>query len=271
VATETVASERQILPTVEKFLAGRGFTESLLDDIARAGWHIRPSEFVGLSLALMGVGAMFGTMITTRLGVGALLGLIGIALPRVYLASAIGSRKKAFESQIPEMVMLVTSALKSGYSFLRALQVASRELPSPMSELTKRVVEESQYGVPLQDALQRMATRVRSYDMDLIATAVIIQSQVGGSLAEVLESIGGTIRERIQIQSEVSALTAEGRLSGIVLLLLPPVIAGVLTLVNPSYMGTLFREPLGVKLVIGAVVMEGIGMLWIRKMLKIDI
>ncbi|MHB9038396.1 MAG: type II secretion system F family protein [Armatimonadota bacterium] len=269
--TEPHSRERQLLPTLEKFLFKARLTERLLDDLSRAGWRIKPSEYVGASLGLMSVVVLFIMILTQNLLLSLVLGLAGLALPRLLLSAAIGRRKKAFEAQIPDMVMLIISALKSGYSFLRALQVAAQELPPPISEMSKRLVAESQLGVPLQEALQRMAVRVQSYDMDLIATAVTIQSQVGGSLAEVLEAIGETIRDRIQIQSEVSSLTAEGRLSGIILLLLTPVLGGVLTIMNPAYILSMFHDPMGIKMIVGMAGLQLVGIYWIKKMLKIAI
>jgi tight adherence protein B len=180
-------------------------------------------------------------------------------------------RKSALEAQIPDTVLLVSSALKSGYSFLKALQVVAKEMPAPMSEVTRRVVEECQFGVPMEDALVRMAERARSYDLDLVATAVIIQSQVGGSLAEVLDSIAETIRERIQIEAEVSALTAEGRISGIVLVLMAPVMAAALSFLNPAYMRVMLTDPLGIRLIVGTVVLQILGIVIIKRMMKVEV
>ena len=123
----------------------------------------------------------------------------------------------------------------------------------------------------MEDSLQRMADRSRSYDLGLVVTAVIIQSQVGGSLAEVLDSIAATVRERVQVQAEVSALTAEGRISGIVLIALSPVMAIALVIMNPSYMSVLISDPLGIKMIIGSVVLQLLGIFVIRRMMKIDL
>ena len=144
-------------------------------------------------------------------------------------------------------------------------------MPPPISEVSKKVVEECQLGVPMEDALQRMAARVGSYDMDLVVSAVVIQTQVGGSLSEVLEAIGETIRDRIQIQAEVSALTAEGRLTGIVLMLLTPTMAAALWVINPGYMSALVEDPLGVRLIIAAVVLNVLGYIWMKKMMRLDV
>ncbi|MCE5324044.1 type II secretion system F family protein [bacterium] len=267
----TTSRERELFPTLSRLMSGTEYTKRLLNDIARADWHLKPSEFVGISLAAMGVGAVLFTLITHNLLLGIVIGLICYYIPKVLLKSATARRKAALESQINDMIMLVSSALRTGYSFLKALQVVSKEMAPPISGVCKGIVEECQLGVPLEDAMVRTSQQTGSYDMDLIATAVIIQTQVGGSLAEILDSIGETIRERIQIQSEVSALTAEGRITGIVLVLLSPILALALSVINPGYMTELIRDPLGIKLIIGAVVLQIIGYFTIRKMSTLDI
>lgn len=270
-AGEAVSAERMLFPTVDRFMAGKGYTQRLMEDLARSGWKIKPSEFLGGTIGAAGVGAILGLAITQS-NIGALIGLLlGYMIPKTLLGITISRRKAALESQISEMIMLVTSALKSGYSFLKALQVAARELPPPICEMSQKVVDECQLGVPMEDALLRMAEQASSYDMDLVVSAVTIQSQVGGSLAEVLEAIGGTIRERVQIQGEVAALTAEGRLSGIVLMMLTPALAGFLAVSNPGYISLLITDPMGIKMIVGAVVLNVLGYLAIKKMMKVQI
>ncbi len=270
-AVTAEGTERLLLPTVDRFIAEKGFTRTLMNQLVQAGWHIKPSEYVGIVIGAMGIAAIVGVLLT-RSALGGIVGAaVGLFAPKLVLNYAIGRRKAALEAQISDMVMLASSALKSGYSFLKALQVVARELPAPMSEICKRVVDECHLGVPMEDALQRMADRVRIYDMDLVVSAVVIQTQVGGSLAEVLESIGETIRDRIQIQAEVSALTAEGRLSGIVLMLLTPTMAAVLSIMNPTYMSQLISDPLGIKMIVAAVVLNIVGYIWIKRMMRVNV
>lgn len=258
-------------PTLERMLAGASFTASLMDTLSRAGWRLKPSEYVGMSVASISAGAIILTVLSRSTIGGIVGGLLGYAIPKFMLSSAAGRRKHALEAQIPDTVLLISSALKSGYSFLKALQVVAKEMPPPMCDVSRKVVEECQFGVPMEDALVRMAERAASYDLDLVTTAVIIQSQVGGSLAEILDSIAETIRERIQIQAEVSALTAEGRLSGIVLSLMAPGMAAALTVMNPVYMGVLIGDPMGIKMIIAAVVLQIIGIVLIKKMMRVEV
>lgn len=265
------SGRRESMPTVEKYISGAEFTRKLMDTLARAGWHIKPSEYVGIVIGAMGLGTIGATILTQSVPIGAIGGLVGYVVPRTMLNLAVGRRMSALENQVPDAILLISSAIKSGYSFLRALQVVAREMGPPISELCRKVVDECQLGVPMEDSLQRMADRSRSYDLGLVVTAVIIQSQVGGSLAEVLDSIAATVRERVQVQAEVSALTAEGRISGIVLIALSPIMAIALVFLNPIYMSVLISDPLGIKMIIGSVVLQLLGIFVIRRMMKIDL
>jgi len=267
----TAPRSRVSLPTVERYLAGANFTAHLLDALSRAGWRLKPSEYVGLAIGSVSIGTIVMTILFANPVGGLVGGVVGYAIPKFMLVSAAGRKKNALEAQIPDMVLLVSSALKSGYSFLKALQVVANEMAAPMADMARRVVEECQLGVPMEDALSRMAERVRSYDIDLVVTAVIIQSQVGGSLAEVLDSIAETIRERIQVQAEVSMLSAEGRISGIVLILMAPAMAVALTVINPTYIDVLVSDPMGIKMIIGAVVLQILGIVIIKRMMKIEV
>ena len=266
-----VAGQRVTMPTVEKYIAGAGFTIRLMDTLTRAGWKLKPSEYVGMTIGAISVGAIIATILLQNPLGGLVGGVVGYGIPKLMLSMSVGRRQNALEAQIPDTVLLISSALKSGYSFLKALQVVAKEMPPPMGDVSRRVVEECQLGVPMEDALVRMAERVRSYDLNLVVTAVVIQSQVGGSLAEVLDSIAVTIRERIQIEAEVSALTAEGRISGIVLVLMAPAMAVALSVINPSYIGVLISDPMGIKMIVGTVVLQILGIVVIKRMMKIEV
>ena len=174
-------SERDLFPTVRVAIENAGFTAKLLDDIAKAGWRLKPSEFVGISIGSVGAVMIVTTILTQNIFVALLGGLIGLYIPRILLRASMSRRKALLESQISDMVMLVASAMRSGYSFLRALQVVAKEMRPPISELCKNVIDETHLGIPMEDALTRMAAKAGSYDVDLVVTAVIIQSQVGGS------------------------------------------------------------------------------------------
>ncbi|MHB1190818.1 MAG: type II secretion system F family protein, partial [Armatimonadota bacterium] len=165
----------------------------------------------------------------------------------------------------------MASSLRSGFSLLRAIQIVAQEMPPPISKEFARAVAEVGVGRPMEDALRSVVRRMRSYDLDLAVTAIIIHLQVGGNLAEILETIARTIRERLKILGEMRALTAEGRISGAVLVALPIVMALVLVVLNPGYIGVLIEERLGHYLIAGAVAMQILGGLVIKNMLSVDV
>jgi tight adherence protein B len=160
---------------------------------------------------------------------------------------------------------MIASSLRSGFSLMRSMQMVSQEMPPPISEEFERVINEVNLGRPMEDALRESVSRVKSYDYDLMVTAILINQQVGGNLADILEIIAHTIRERLQIRGEMKALTAEGRISGVILVILPLVLAGLIAVLNPPYLLTLVTEPIGVYLIVTAVLLQIIGGLFIRK------
>jgi tight adherence protein B len=184
----------------------------------------------------------------------------------------VGKRLRAFENQLPDTISLWVNALRSGYSVPQAMEAISRDAPEPTTTEFKRVVQEMQIGIPMATALDHMLERIESEDLDLIVTAVNIQREVGGNLAEILDVIGYTIRERIKLKGEIRVLTAQGRITGYLISFLPIILALFLYTINPTYMGNLFENRgcgwpmLGVGLT-----MIGIGAALINKIVDIDI
>ncbi|MDO8683068.1 MAG: type II secretion system F family protein [Armatimonadota bacterium] len=258
------------LPTISRFLSSRGFTEGIILEISRAGLKLRPSEFAVITASLVVVLALIGILMNRGLVAPLVLGLLGYALPIGYLKFRQQRRLAGFNDQIADALSLMASSLRSGYSFMRAMQVVSNEMPAPISEEFGRVIDECNVGVPTEDALTHLVDRVRSYDMELVVTAVTIQIQLGGNLAEVLDTIAETIRERVRINGEVAALTADGRLSGGILVALPIVLGIVIYMLNPRYLSPLINESIGHYLLLGAGILVIIGALVIRKMLELD-
>jgi tight adherence protein B len=187
------------------------------------------------------------------------------------LKSLSANRTRKFENQLPDSLTLIASSLRSGYSFLRAIQVVGQEMPDPIAEEFRRSVAESNLGVPTELALARMVERVPSYDLDLVVTAVNIQLQVGGNLAQILDTIASTIRERVRNQREIAALTAEGKLSGWVCAGMPPIMGAIMTALNPDYMKPLFTDSYGLMMIAVALGLQLLGGLVIKKMLSIDV
>lgn len=235
----------------------------------QADWPIRGTEFEAILLlwgGLVGLVTFLVTLKGAMFFVGALVGiLMGLAL----LGLRIRRRRKKFTNQLGDMLTMVANALRAGFSFMQAFELISREMDAPMGREVQLVVNEVNLGNTLESALDNMQRRVASPDFELVVTAVLIQRQVGGDLASILDTISETIAERVRMRREVMTLTAQGRLSGIVLAILPFAMAGILTFIKPDYLKPLLEDELG-RIIIGvAIVSELIGIFFIKKITDI--
>ena len=241
---------------------------TLAEHLARANLKLRSSEFVMLQVAFLLLGAALALM---RFGLGpqVVFGAVGAyLLPMRYIRHRQRQRHKAFSRQLPDTLSLLSNALKAGFSLPQALESVSRNTSPPISEELGRVIRETNLGTPLETALNNLVRRIGSEDLDLIVTAIVIQSAVGGNLARVLDSISHTIRQRIQVKGQISALTAQARASGWVITLLPFVVAGILYLITPAYFRPMFSERAGQAMLVLVLISIGIGNLFIRRIVN---
>jgi len=226
---------------LDSALAGRDFAEGWRNQLARADLKLTVGEYFSahiismVGLFLVGFFILFDMNIIPAI----IAGGIGLFVPRIYVNYKMGSRLKNFESQLPDFLSLWVNSLRSGYSVMQALEAISREAAEPTATEIKRVVQEAQFGIPMDQAFDHLLSRMPSEDLDLIITAVNIQREVGGNLAEILEVIGHTIRERIKIKGEIRVLTAQGRITGYLISALPIFLGLFMYLVNRPYMGRL--------------------------------
>ena len=276
--------ESAVVAGMSRALERQGLGARLAVDLARADLKMRPAEFlilwavtpivfVALALALGFVFPGFQNPIAL---VGA--ALLGLYAPRFYLKRRQGKRIKAFADQLPDTITLLANSLRAGSSFLQGIELVTREARPPISEEFDRVVRDMQLGLAMQPALNNLVRRVNSEDLELMVTAIQIQSQVGGNLATVLDSIAFTIRERVRIHQEIQTLTAMQRYSGYVITLLPVGLAGLLFLISPSYMNKMFESPpeimglpAGVVFMIVGLFSMFIGFLLIRRIVDIKV
>ncbi len=229
--------------SLNRALAGRSFAGELATQLARADMKVTVGEFLALQLITIIFGAGLGYVLSGGNIVMALLfGVVGFFVPRIYMGSAQGRRLHAFNNQLGDVLNLLVNGLRSGYSVTQAMEAVGHELPAPASLEIGRVVQEMQIGISMEQALANMLRRVQSDDLDLIVTAMNVQREVGGNLAEILETISHTIRERVRIKGEVGVLTAQGRISMYVLVGLPIAIVLFLYLINPGYIGRLWSS-----------------------------
>jgi tight adherence protein B len=214
-------------------------------DLARADLKLRVVEFIGLKIVAGAVGALLGAVLgradTMAMTGAAVLGfVVFLFIPDIYVNSRAKGRVKAFNNQLGDTISMMANALRGGYAFLQTMDLVAREAPKPTSDEFRRVVQEVGLGRTTEDALNNLQRRVPSEDLDLLVTAVNIQHEVGGNLAQILDTIGHTIRERVRIKGEIQTLTAQGRISGYVITALPILLAGYIQLVNPEYMAPMF-------------------------------
>src|SRR5205823_4795310 len=241
--------ESVIVAGLSRVMEGQDLSARLSTELARADLKLRPAEFVAFWIACPFVFVAFAYLI--GFVIPSLQNIIALALsfavgayfPRFYLRFRQNRRLRAFGQQLPDTITLLANSLRAGSSFLQGIELVTREARPPISEEFERVVREMALGVAMQPALNNLARRVASEDLELMVTAINIQSQVGGNLATVLDSIAYTIRERIRIQGEIQTLTAMQRYSGYVITLLPVGLAGILFLISPTYIVPMLQRP----------------------------
>jgi tight adherence protein B len=237
-----------------------------------AGSQIRPAEwlllhaaiFVGMSILGLVIGG--GSLI-----VGLVFMVIGAVAPSMYLRFRRKRRKKRFESALPDTLQLMAGSLAAGLSLAQSVDTIVREGGEPMTSEFKRVLVETRLGLSLENALQGVADRFQSEDFDWVVMAINIQRQVGGNLAELLNTVAGTMREREYIRRQVAALAAEGKLSAYVLGGLPPGFMMYLLLANRPYVSVLFTRPLGWLMLIGGAVILSVGIFWMSRLVKVEV
>ena len=237
--------------------------------LEEAGVSMRPAEFLVLTVIAGIVGFAFGYAVFAIPG-GLLGGFLGLGLVRLWLQRKTNKRHAAFAEQLPDTLHLIAGSLRAGFGLLQAIEVIASESPSPTAEEFQRVKVEVHLGRDLDEALRAMADRVDSEDFAWVAEGIQIHREVGGDIAEIIDSVNETIRSRNQIRRRIRALSAEGRVSAIVLVTLPLALAVFITLANPQYVGELTAEPIGRFLIVFGLVAMVVGVLWIRRIIRLE-
>ena len=237
----------------------------------QAGLPILGSEFLIIELVAAIIAFVFAGLLTMQLPVAILAFLFMPLVGWMLIQMKIRKRRKDFVNQLGDMLSMVASALRAGFSFVQAVEIVSKEMAAPMSVEVSKLIREINVGVPMETALEDINRRVECPEFELITTAVLIQRQVGGNLAQILDNISDTINERIRMKREVLALTAQGRMSAVVLALLPIALAAFLFSMHHDYFDPLLASPMG-KVAIGiALLMELLGYLVIKRIVDIDV
>lgn len=250
---------------LEKFIKYSSFDRKM----QQAGWPLLGSEF---QVVFLGSG-LAGGIILGLLTMTPIHGLVGMAagclLCMVIVEIRIHQRQKAFVNQLADMLTMISNALRAGFSFMQALDHIASEMEDPVKTEIRKVIMDVNIGIPLEEALNKMTDRVGSSDFHLVVAAVLIQRQVGGNLAQVLDNISETINERVRMRQEINTLTTQGKMSGLVLGCMPFALALLFQLVNPNYLNPLWENPLGQMAVAGALILMAIGAGIIYKIVNI--
>jgi tight adherence protein B len=243
-------------------------------DLRLADSHLQPVDVIIMRLALAGVGfvlpflflpGVFGIIL------GAFAGFVGFMAPQVWLTNRKNGRRKKIEEQLPEALTFVANSLKAGFGLMQALSMAADQLQHPIATEFAQTVHETNIGSSTEEAFLAFGERCVSYDVDLVVTAVLIQRSAGGNLAEILETVAGTMRERVRIRGEITTLTAQQQLTGVVIALLPVGVGGMFLMVSPDYIMVLFTELMGQVMLGMALFLEVIGVIIIRRILAIEV
>jgi len=259
------------LGRMEKTVGRRDFAASIKEDLARADLSLTVTEYLMIRVGLVALFTVLGFLIQRNLLAALIMAVVGLFLPTIYVRSRQTSRLKKFNSQLPDVLDHLQGSLRAGYGLLQAVEWVSRQLPNPVGPEFDRVIREVQLGRGLIEALESMVRRIPSDDLALIVTAIKIQYEVGGSLAEILEIVTHTIRERVRIMREINVLTSQQRYSGYVLIIMPIALALFLIVLNPEYEMRLFEPGPTLCIPIGAAILMIGGYFIMRRIVDIEV
>ena len=264
-------TRRSAIDSLEDMVSRRGFAANIRDDLSRADLKLRVAEFLMLTFLSVIVCFFLARLLFGTALLGLVFGIIGFFVPRIYVNIRKRRRLNAYNDQLGDTITLLANSLRSGFSIVQSMDTVAQQLPDPIATEFHRVTQEIGLGLHYEQALNNMLRRVPSDDLDLLITAINIQGKVGGNLAEILDTIGHTIRERVRIKGEIRVLTAQQMISGYILTGLPVVLGLVLYLINKTYIGRMFGDPCGwIMLGVAALMITG-GFLIIRKIVDIEV
>lgn len=266
---------RQGLGLLARSIEKTGFFTKYKNEIrmklTNANILMKAEEYLSICLILFVALGLLGVLLFNNFILIFLLAVIGWFIPLIMLNRNISKRLKIINNQLGDTIAVLSNSLKAGHSFFQAVDSVSRELTGPVADEFAKLQKEISLGVTTETALENMVSRVGSDDLELMVTAVLIQRQIGGNLAEILDNISETIRQRIRAKGEIRTLTAQGRMSGWIISLLPLFLAIVISIISPQQMKTLISSPIGIIMIIIALIMESMGILFVRKIISIEV
>ena len=259
------------IPALDNILRRSARVTDIQKMLAQAGMQMRAGNFLGTS-ALAGLLAMLlGYVLSRRIEIAWIALLVGFVLPYSYASYRRNKRFEKFEELFPEAIDTLARAVRAGHAFTTALEMITDEVADPVSSEFRQLFEEQKFGMPVRDALINLTDRMPLVDVKFFVTAVMLQRETGGNLAEILDNLSYVIRERFKIQRQVRVYTAQGRLTMALLMGMPPIIVTVMMVLNPSFIKPLFSDPIGHTLLVAGITLQTVGYFVIRKIIKIQV
>jgi tight adherence protein B len=239
--------------------------------LEQSGMTLSLSGCILISLSLGAAGALLGVMFSHRVWVMPIGFALGVSLLPIMVRRKRTKRLDKFEEHFPEALDLLSRGIRAGHAFSAGMKMVADELPEPVGPEFRKAFEEQNFGLPMKESLNNLALRVPLLDVRFFSTAVLIQRETGGNLSEILDTLANVVRERFKIRRQVRVHTAHGRFTGWVLMALPAFLAVALSFINPDHMKLLFENRLGQMMIIASVVMQAVGFVWIKKVIKIEV
>jgi tight adherence protein B len=260
------------IPALDSLLRRSPRISAIQKTLSQAGMKLRAGNFLGVC-ALTGIVAGIAALMVSKNNpaVAWFAMLVGLILPYSYVSFRRNKRFEKFEELFPEAIDTLARAVRAGHAFTTALEMISDEVAEPVGSEFRKLYEEQKFGMPVRDALLNFADRIPLVDLKFFVTAVMLQRETGGNLAEILDNLSYVIRERFKIQRQVRVYTAQGRLTMGLLMAMPPIIVTVMVVLNPSFIHPLFADPIGHTLVVAGICLQTIGYFVIRKIIKIQV
>lgn len=277
--TEDVKEEKKknlkdlfrLLGTLGKLLPHAKYLSKTKKKLIQASILMKPEEFIGASLiSAILIGSLF-YLILKSIIVGLIFLIVGFIIPDLILRAKKTKRMAKINSELPEALNIISNGLRAGFSFIQAISVVTNEMEGPIAEEFNKMLKENLLGKSIEEALLNLSDRTDNEDLDIVITALIIQRQVGGNLAEVLDIISETIRDRIKIKGDIKTLTAQGRISGVVISLLPFALGMILSMINPGYIEVLFTTLMGKLMIAVGILLDFIGIFILIKLVDIKV
>jgi tight adherence protein B len=259
------------IPALQRVLARSSYGAKLQRLLSQANVRMRPGMFLLLSIGLGVSGVLGGYTVTRHLALTVMFTAGVAALPSFYVAYRRKKRFKRFEEKFPETIDLLSRSIRAGHAFSTALELIADESEEPIAGEFRKLFEEQKFGLPLRDALLNLAERIPLLDVKFFGTAVLLQKETGGNLAELLDKLSYVIRERFKILRQLRVYTAQGRLTLAILMALPPILLLLLSVLNPEFVKPLFHDPLGHNLIAFGIVLQATGFFMIRRIIDIKV